>query len=95
MTSPRKPSRPRLRKAKRSGVGVEFDEALDKFIFALTMETGSPNPVTKIGLDRRAFEHVVYKMSSLNRYSISMQTLADGGIKIMGVEIVARDKDKF
>jgi hypothetical protein len=74
---------------------VSIETILYEFITRLEVETGIRNPVTKIGFDRRVFDHIVYTLAQKDKYSIGMHTIADGGLKVMGIEIVARQPEKF
>lgn len=76
---------------------MDFDEALYNFINALVAESGAEMPVTKIGLDPRVFEQMIYKLSQKSDYRniASLETLASGGVRIFGVEIVSRPPEKF
>lgn len=74
---------------------MSIEEKFYELIMEIEKETGVRDGLTKVGFDRRVFDHIVYTLNAKGRMELNMQTIANGGAQLFGVPIVVREKESF
>lgn len=73
---------------------MEFESLLAEFVHKLMAKYGMEQTVTKIALDPRLFDEVIYELSK-SSYGMFPRLSDIGDFSLRGIKIVARKKDDF